>query len=142
LPRGPGPQTIFRGETAPRTGRLRATRSRLRDVRAGAIAIHARRRNIDKPPRYNPRPRQRRNQTARARIVASVGRRRSEVQHGERGEAQSVERSEPIEVAQNRHDAVAAELRDLLRATRQSEHACAAAQQFGRAQRDITATDH
>ena len=91
--RGPAAQAILGGDAAARARRLRAARPRFGNARAGAIAVHARRRDVDEVPRYNPRARQRRQQMARARVVAAVGGRRREMQHRERRGAQAVERA-------------------------------------------------
>ena len=104
----PGTRRIDSADAVMRAAQLRrrssaATRRRARGVcgparprfvnpRAGAIAIHARRRDVDEALRYNSRPRQRRDQLSRARIVAAFGGRRREMQHRKRRERQAGER--------------------------------------------------
>lgn len=59
------------------------------------------------------------------------------MQHGEGCRPQSVKRRFTIEIADNRNDAVRAQTSDILGSTHESIHARPAAQQLGRAQRDI-----
>ncbi len=113
--RRPAAQPILRRDAAARARRLRATRPFFADARAGAIAVHAGRRNVDEALWYAARPRQRRDQLLRPRIVATFGRRRREMQHRERRRANPLERRAPVEVADDGHDAVRAQPGNVLR---------------------------
>ena len=120
---------------------LRLARTRLADARARAIAVDAAGADVDEALRYNSRLRQRGDQPLRARIVAPARRRRREVQDRERRGAQPVQTVERIEVADDRNDAVAAQLRNVLRTARQAVEPHPTAQKIGGAQRDVAATD-
>ena len=111
----PGAQPVFGGDPPPRARRLRAAGMRFGHLRARAIAVDARRGNVDEALRYNPRPCQRRDELLRARIVAAVGRRRRKVQDREGRGAQAAERCIVVEVAGQRNDAVRAQLRCVAR---------------------------
>ena len=115
--------------------------ARLGHARTRAITVHTRRRDVDETLRYNSRPRERRDQSSCARIIAAVGRRRREVQNAERRGAQASQRCAAIEVADDGHDAVHAELRRFVAAARETVEPGAALEQRRGAQRNVTATD-
>ena len=84
-PRRPFAQPILGGDAT--LARAASARGAARDsaMRAPrAIAVHARRRNVDESLWYASRPRERREQVLRARIVAAFAGRRREMQHRER----------------------------------------------------------
>ena len=137
----PVAQPVLGRDAAARARRAGAARPRLGDARAGAIAVDARRRNVDESLWYASRPRQRGDQLLRARIVAALGRRRREMQDGERRRAQAVEAREPVEVADDGNDAVRAQLRDILDAAREPVEAHLGMEQAGGAQCDVAAAD-
>jgi hypothetical protein len=87
--RGPRAQAILGVDATLRARGHSASRPRLVDARARAIAVHARRRNVDEAPWYPACRRQRGDQAPGAQVAATLGLRRREVHHGVGREAQS-----------------------------------------------------
>src|SRR5215831_11548936 len=108
-------------------------------MRAAAITVNTRRRNVDEALWYASRPRQRCDQLPRPRIVAAFGRRRCEMKNGERRRAQAREAPQPVEITDDRDDAVRAQLRDILVAARESVEPDFGMEQSGGAQRHVAA---
>jgi len=63
------------------------------------------------------------------------------MQNGERCRAQALEASQPVEVADDRDDAVRAQLRDILGAARQAVEPHLGMEQAGGAKRHVAAAD-
>jgi len=79
-------------------------------------------------------------QPARARIVLAFGGWRREMQHRERRRPQPAERTAIVEIADERNDAMRAELAHVVTIAGKADQACAIAQAVGNAQRDIAAS--
>src|SRR6185369_10187236 len=124
-----------------RARRARAARPGLGHACSRTVAVDPRRRNVDEPLWYASRPRQRRNQLARPRVVAALGGWRREMQNRKRRRAEPVETREAVEVADDGNDAVRAKLGYILDTARQPVEAHSGMEQAGRAQRDIAAAD-
>ena len=63
------------------------------------------------------------------------------MQHAERRATEPFERAKVVEIADDGHDAMRAQLARFLGTTGQADQSHAAAQQLGGAQGDVTATD-
>jgi hypothetical protein len=124
-----------------RARRLRPSRARLGDVRAGAIAVDARRRDVHEALWYPAGDRQRGQQLLRARVVAPFAGRRCEVHHAERRGGQPAQRAEVVEIPDDRRNAVRTQSRHLLDATDEPAQACAAREVPRRTHRDVAAAD-
>ena len=140
--RRPRAQAILGGDAAARARRLRPARTRFGDARAGAVAVDAGRRNVDEALWYTSRPRQRRDQLLRARIVAAGRRRRREMQHREGRRAQATERSR----RSSRSPTIgtmpwARSLGNVVGAAREAVETDLRTKQVGGAQRDVAAAD-
>jgi hypothetical protein len=76
-----------------------------------------------------------------ARIIATVGGRRREMQYGERRRAQAPQRRVMVEVADDRNDAVRAQPGNVLGASREAVEAHLRTKQVGSSERHVTAAD-
>ena len=99
----PGPQHPLGIDTPPRALGGRRDRTRFAHASAACIAIDAGRADVDEPT-YDARTRKRLHKGARAAVLATLGRRRCQMQDGVGHGSEARQRCRLVQIADQRHD--------------------------------------